>query len=147
MKKHKSEIIFASLLFVCFLFGAIFAFGQVADSISVTTKHTTAFVEISHSLTPMGWVLLFLGWLMYWLKKLKEMQITEKGNDAWFSKFIKENIIESIISVVSCLALAIFSKEIPAELMDTQGLVSVFLIGYGSSSILNSIITQAKTKI
>ena len=134
------------LLFGLFLTCQTLATSQVADSISITTKHTTAFVEISHSLTPMGWVLLFLGWLMYWLKKLKEMQMAEKGNDAWFSKFIKENIIESIISVVSCLALAIFSKEIPAELMDTQGLISVFLIGYGASSILNSIITQAKPK-
>lgn len=103
----------------------------------------SAIKEISHSLDPMGWVLLFLGWIMYWFKKMDE---TRKAKpEGWFAFFVSDNTLEIPISALSCLVLAILADEIPTDLIDMKGKLSIFFIGFGASSFLNGMLTKAKS--
>lgn len=100
--------------------------------------------HISNVLDPIGWVLLFLGWLMYWLKNLNQAKKDSKGNPQWFSLFINDNLFEIPVSVVSCLVLALLADSIPPDIMDMKGKLSILIVGYSASSILNGLITNFK---
>lgn len=102
-------------------------------------------VEITNlipNVDTLGWILIFCGWLLYWLKILNETRI--KNGDKYIGIFWKENFTEIPTSVVACVVLAILGDSIPSDLLDMHGRISTLLIGYSSSSILNSLITMAK---
>lgn len=118
----------------------------------VTTTSHSALSEIGHSLQPIGWVLLVLGWLMYWLKNLNAARQTNKqlgtaGKIDWIRIFFADNFIEIPVSILSCLVLAILAPSIPPSLMDMRGMLSIFMVGYTASSMLNGLITTGKGAI
>mgnify|MGYP003342738218 FL=1 len=101
--------------------------------------------QITGSLDSIGWFLLFLGWLMYWLKGLDELRKANKVfNFALIKDFFTQKVFEILISVLSLLAVAIMSDEIPSTLIDLKGNISLFLAGYASSSILNGLLSYRK---
>ena len=91
----------------------------------------------------MGWLLLFCGWTLYWLKTLNQSRIDSKGQP-YMPTFLKNNAIEIPTSIISCFVLAILGNDIPSELLDMHGRISTLMIGYASSSILNGLITMSK---
>ncbi len=113
-----------------------------------TTVHTvTQIVTTSHFIPNMdsiGWILLFCGWLLYWFKVLNEARIKAGKGNPYIGQFKDDNIFEIPTSVIACFVLAILGNSIPADLLDMHGRISTLLIGYSSSSILNSLITMAK---
>jgi hypothetical protein len=106
----------------------------------------SAFTEIANTMDAMGWALMFLGWLLYWIKKLDEVKGSYKKENKpdWFAAFKSDNGFEILTSIVSCFALAILSAEIPTDIIDMKGRISVLIIGYSSSSIINGLITKGK---
>lgn len=117
------------------------------DSTTVTTVvHTTFLQGIQSDLTPTGWFLLFLGWLMYWLKGFNAARLLAKGIPfgTWTSAFWQDNFLEIPISAISCLVLAILAKDMPTSMIDLHGTLAVFIVGYTSSSVLNGLITMSK---
>ena len=83
---------------------------------------------------------------MYWLKKLDDARLSNKGQSIkyYVSIWGQDNWIEIPSSAISCLVLALLGTEIPTSLLDMRGLVSLFLVGYANSSILNKVITRIK---
>ena len=118
----------------------------VATTKVVTQQHISTIAAISNAISGIGWTSLFLGWLYYWFKKLDEVRISnaEKTIKEYVALFARDNWIEVPMSALSCLILAIFSTEIPPKLLDMQGIVSLFMVGYANSSILNKTITKMK---
>lgn len=106
-------------------------------------------MQIANSLDYVGWVLLFLGWAIYWLKTA-DAYIKDKRKNSRLAtfeaigSFFSNNFIEIPTSLLTCLALAILAPYVPKELMDMQGKISIFITGYFSSSALNSLITKYK---
>ena len=102
--------------------------------------------QLYNSLDLLGWVLLFLGLILYWLKKFDEIRMKNKGRSVYFitQTFFNENFIEVPVSVISCFALALLSPHIPTSVIDLKGYLSLFLAGYGGSSVLNGLITKIK---
>jgi hypothetical protein len=115
------------------------------DTTSIVTHHTVI-TQISNNLEPIGWVLLFLGWLLYWFKQLDTVRSANKGKGAkvWAPLFFADNIFEIPTSLLACFVLVILGKDIPTDLIDLKGKLSILLIGYSSSSILNGLITKFK---
>ena len=124
------------------------------DTASVTTTIqtiTTASVtqEISQALTPLLWVLLIIGWLMYWLKKLNQTRIAKAdlGVLGYLQCYVSENWIEIPTSLLCCLTLAL-NADLPPSTMDTVFTkISVFMMGYSNGSIINTVITSQKDKV
>ncbi len=117
------------------------------DSIQTITHAVTTVVTRSPlvpNMDSIGWILLFCGWLLYWLKVLNACRMAAGKGNPFASNFWQENMFEIPTSIVACLVLAILGNAIPSELLDMHGRISTLLIGYSSSSILNSIITMAK---
>ena len=114
--------------------------------VETTITTTSTLTNIVQAITPVGWVCLFLGWLMYWLKKLDDARLSNKGQPIKYYLTIwgQDNWIEIPSSAISCLVLALLGTEIPTSLLDMRGLVSLFLVGYANSSILNKVITRIK---
>lgn len=104
-------------------------------------------IKIMQSVAPgidgVGWLLLFLGWLLYWLKEINEYR-TRKVEGNYVVVFWTDNVFEIPISLLSCLILAILSDTIPPELVNMHAKISTLFLGYGSSSILNGLITAGK---
>ena len=102
--------------------------------------------QLYNSLDLLGWILLFGGLLLYWLKKFDEIRMNNKGRSVYFvtQRFFDENFIEVPTSIISCFLLAILSPHIPTEVIDLKGYLSLLLIGYGGSSALNGIISKYK---
>lgn len=101
--------------------------------------------QITGALDSIGWFLLFLGWLMYWLKGLDDLRKSNKDfSGSILKNFFMQKIFEIPISALSLLAVAIMSDEIPATLIDLHGKISLFLAGYASSSILNGLLSYRK---
>ena len=115
------------------------------DSASITQIATTVTEKTSliPNMDTIGWVLLFCGWLLYWLKELNACRIGNK-NGPFLTKFWQSNMFEVPTSLISCFVLAILGNSIPPDLLDMSGRISTLLIGYSSSSILNSLITMGK---
>lgn len=149
--KRKFSIL---LLFVCLMMFAMLIMKSFAQDTTMTTTlspdgNITIISEITQTTDAMGWVLLFAGWLMYWLKKLddKRAEMKSKGVKdirVWASGFIADNLFEVPISLVACFVLIIFAPSIPTDLIDLHGRISIFMVGFASSSILNGLITKSK---
>lgn len=109
-------------------------------------NQTGKIAMITNSTDMMGWTLLFLGWLLYWGKKLKEMQLVNKGISIkiWIATFFLDNLFEIPISLGSCIALVLLAPYIPSDVIDLHGKLSLFLVGFGGGSLLNGLITQGK---
>lgn len=117
-----------------------------ATHVGTTVTTTSTITSIAQALSAMGWICLFLGWLMYWLKKLDDVRLSNKGVPIkqYVSIYFGDNWIEIPSSAIACLVLALLGTEIPTSLLDMRGLVSLFLVGYANSSILNKVITRMK---
>lgn len=115
---------------------------------TITSSHGTITI-ISSLLSPIEWVSLYFGLIMYWLKKLDEVRIEnhEKPIKEYLAIFFRDNWIEIPTSGLSCLCMALFSSEIPASLLVMKGIVALFCIGYANSSILNRVITRVKPQV
>ncbi len=102
--------------------------------------------QIAQNMDTMGWLLLFLGWALYWLKQLDTAR--RKDTTSFFSvplkDFFKSNMIEFPISAIACLIIAILANNIPPELIDLRGRISILLAGYSSSSILSGLLAYRK---
>jgi len=109
-----------------------------------TTTHTTFIEGVQQALSPMNWFFMGLGLFAYWSKTLNMCRLAANG-EPYIKKFWQDNWIEMPTSLVSCLTIALLSKQIDTKLIDLHGSVTVFLVGYGNSSILNNFITQTKT--
>lgn len=92
------------------------------------------------------WLILFLGWLFYWLKKMHDISQSHKGKgiSAQFEIFVQDNLWEVLSSFVACIALSFMTPAPPPGYVNAVWYAMVFLTGYASSSILNSIITKSK---
>lgn len=137
------------LLFVCLMMFVMLVVNSFAQSLA-DAKTSSTIDEITQSVDAIGWLLIFLGWLMYWLKKLDEERMEHKVKGiigSWHSVFISENIFEIPISLIACFVLVILAPSIPTDLIDLNGKISNFLIGFAGSSILNGLITKSKTKL
>lgn len=122
----------------------------VLGSFAQTTT-PNAIETIANSVDATGWILIFTGWLMYWMKKMDEKRMEQKRNRIsetkfWVSSFIQDNLFEVPTSLIACFVLVIFAPSIPPDLIDLNGRISNFLIGFAGSSILNGLITKSKTK-
>ena len=104
----------------------------------------STFHELSDSLDAMGWLILFIGWLLYWLKKMDEEKRKAKveNRSGWFGAFVEDNSFECPISLIACVILALLSSSIPKDIIDMSGRLSVFIVGYSASSILNGLLTK-----
>lgn len=102
--------------------------------------------QLYNSLDLLGWVLLFGGLLLYWLKKFDEIRMKNKSRSVYFicQAFINDNFVEVPISIVSCLLLAFLSPHIPTSVIDLKGYLSLLMTGYAGSSILNGLISKYK---
>ena len=102
--------------------------------------------QLYNSLDALGWVLLFGGLLLYWLKTFDQVRTKNKGRSIYFitQEFINDNFIEFPTSIVSCFLLAFLAPHIPTDVIDLKGYLSLLLIGYGGSSALNGLITKIK---
>ncbi len=120
----------------------------MVDTTTVTTVVTqTSFLKtIQSNLDSTHWFLLFLGWLMYWLKVGNTTRMTCVGKPI-IQAFWAENFIELPSSAIACIVLAVIAKSIPTDLVDLHGLLAVFMVGYTSSSVLNGLITMAKPTV
>ena len=105
--------------------------------------HPTLISTIQSDLDATRWMLLFFGWLMYWLKTMNSSR-TQYAGAPFLMAWWKDNFIEIPSSVIACFVLAMLAREIPTDLIDLKGLLSVFITGYSSSSILNGLITNFK---
>jgi hypothetical protein len=105
--------------------------------------------QIKSSLDFVGWTLLFLGWVLYWLKNLdnERRKDTRSFWSAPVKQFLLDNVIEIPISAIACLVIAILSNDIPADIIDLHGRISILLAGYSSSSILNSLLSYCKPAV
>lgn len=109
-------------------------------------------LTLVNSLDTLGWIMLFGGLWLYWLKKIDEVRVKNKElgfhGRVLYKKtlldFADDNLLEVPISVFSCLALALLSPVIPPEIIDLKGYVSLLLIGIGGGSAINGIITKMK---
>lgn len=104
---------------------------------------STIYHSIQSSLDAQHWLLLFFGWLMYWLKAMNTVRMMQ-ADKPFFTKFWADNSIEVPTSALACIVLAMMASGIPTDMIDMKGTLAVFLTGYSSSSILNGIITSAK---
>ena len=118
---------------------------------TVIQKTTTSGVSaITDSLDVVGWTMLMLGWLMYWLKKLDTMNKEKKKEGVaikiWISRFIQDNLFEIPISLISCLVMVILTTTNPELIPPSVPAIGVagisFLIGFGASSFINGVITK-----
>ena len=101
--------------------------------------------QIINSMDSMEWFLMFLGWLMYWLKGLDDLRKENKiFNLDTVQEFFMQKIFEIPLSAISLVVVALLSSEIPATLIDLNGKISLFLAGYASSSILNGLLSYRK---
>lgn len=93
-----------------------------------------------------GALMLIIGWVLYWLKMLDEARRKDlrKVFSVPLRKFLFEKIIEIFTSGIICVTLFIVKDEIPTELFDLKGKISLLLIGYSSSSILNNLLSYRK---
>ena len=62
----------------------------------------------------------------------------------WWNDFKSENILEVPISLISLFVLALLAAEIPPDLIDMRGRISILAMGYANSSIVNGLITKFK---
>lgn len=108
--------------------------------------HVTFFRSLQGDLDPTHWFLLFGGLVFYWLKTLNATRIVAAGKP-YLKDFWWDNWIELPTSIFACIILAVMAKSISTDLIDLHGVVSVFVVGYSSSSILNALITQGKPAI
>ena len=101
---------------------------------------------IANSLESEQWLILFIGWAMYWFKQLDTARRLD--TKSFFSvplhDFAIANIFEVPISFISCIVIAIIGPSLPTSLIDMHGLLAVFLSGYSSSSIVNSLLSYRK---
>lgn len=110
--------------------------------------------QLYNSLDTLGWVLLFGSLVMYWLKKMEEVRLINKGKGlkGWvlikttISDFWSDNFIEVPISFASCLLLAFLAPFIPPVILDMKSYGSLLFIGFGGGSAINGIITKFKPK-
>ena len=120
------------------------------DTVTTTISSSRGTITIISSLlSPIEWVSLYLGLIYYWLKKLDEVRVEnyEKSIREYLILFFKDNWIEVPTSALSCFCLALVSSEIPPTLLVMKGIVSLFIIGYFNSSILNRVITKMKPQV
>ena len=120
------------------------------DTVTTTISSSRGTITIISSLlSPIEWVSLYLGLVYYWLKKLDEVRVEnyEKSIREYLIIFFKDNWIEIPTSALSCFCLALVSSEIPPTLLVMKGIVSLFIIGYFNSSILNRVITKMKPQV
>ncbi|MEI7803176.1 MAG: hypothetical protein WCI97_11050 [Bacteroidota bacterium] len=105
-----------------------------------TTVGTTLSSQVYSALSSMEWFLLFLGWLMYWLKGMDDLRKTNNmfTLDA-FKSYLSQKIFEIPISILSLVIIALFAAE-----LDIHGKLSVFLSGYAASSIVNGLLAYKK---
>lgn len=149
---NKIKVSYLVTLFVL-VFSFAIVIGQVAtDSIysHVTVVTKTTFIHgVQDVLTPMNWFLMFLGWVMYWLKSFNACRVASNGAPiiTYTKVFWQNNFVEVPISAISCLVIALLSTSISTDFIDLHGTLTVFITGYTSSSILNSIITQSRTTL
>jgi hypothetical protein len=120
---------------------------MIDTTIVTTTAHsitqTTLVKSIQADLDPTHWFLLFSGLLFYWSKTLNATRIVAAGKP-YLRDFWRDNWIEMPTSVFACVILAVMAKSVSVDMLDLHGVVSVFMTGYFSSSILNALITQGK---
>ncbi len=120
------------------------------DTVAITQTITTVSVraEVYGKLPPLLWFVLFFGLTVYWVFKLRE------NNDANLDKtikqrlgiFVSQNWIEVPISIMGCIAFALFN-DLPKESMSGVVITGmVFASGYGGSSFLNNLVTKTKVK-
>ena len=120
------------------------------DTVTTTISSSRGTITIISSLlSPIEWVSLYLGLIYYWLKKLDEVRVEnyEKSIREYLILFFKDNWIEVPTSALSCFCLALVSSEIPPTLLVMKGIVSLFIIGYFNSSILNRVITKMRPQV
>ena len=112
----------------------------ITDTVSHTLKY-----QIANSVPAIGWVVLSLGLLMYWMKNLVTLRKETKAFGATTLKdFFSQNIFEIPMSLISVLAIAILAPYIPADLIDTHGILSLFLIGFSGGSIISGLTSLGK---
>lgn len=106
--------------------------------------------QIVHSLDTTGWVLMFLGWLLYWLKQLDKARRSDTRS-TWsvpVLMFLSTNAFEIPISLVGCLVIAMLGAEIPADLIDlTHGRLACLISGYSASSVVEGLIGYRKKQV
>lgn len=87
------------------------------------------------------YLLVFAGWLIYWLKKLMEGKTQNKDTFS-FGFYFKDNWMEMIFSAVACVLLVWFDMAVHP--VDTASKIADFTLGLGAGTSLNGIITSAK---
>lgn len=98
------------------------------------------------NLTPEHMIILLitLGWITYWLKQIDVVKSAnlEKSIGEIFGIFFMQNWLEIPISAIA-VVLVILSGQAP-EPTDTLDYATVFMLGFGSSSFLNGLITKGR---
>lgn len=116
------------------------------DTLSHVITHVTVTQQIAGSLQPIGWVLIFTGWIAYWLKALNTARRLDT-NSFWsvpLKDFCMANVFEFGFSLLACFIL-VLTDQVPASFMDSpMGKIAIFMLGYGSSSALNGLISLTK---
>jgi hypothetical protein len=86
---------------------------------------------------------LFLGCLIYWFSTLAsdiKAHRKEMGFGGAIRHFSMEHILDFILSLLGCTAVALLGGNIPKELIDLSGPVSVLGAGYSAPSLINKLL-------
>lgn len=112
------------------------------DSVTITTitQVTNVFTE---QLTALGWILVIGGLIMYWLKQADAARAKAKASGTeWFNFFLRDNVIEFLVSSLACIALVFLGLSLNPT--DTPTKIADFMLGFGSTSALNGLISRVK---
>lgn len=97
-------------------------------------------------MTPRNILILFLGWLLYWVVKMNATFKQNGYNKDAVKKFILDSVFEIIISILSCAAIIIMGASALDDFLDLTKPISVLIAGYFSSSLIANMITAGKPK-
>lgn len=87
------------------------------------------------------YILVFSGWGYYWLQTLVRGYKVNQATFNW-GFFFKDNIMEFVSSLSACFLLLLLGMGVTPT--DAATKLADFLLGLGSGSILNNLITTAK---
>lgn len=100
--------------------------------------------QIVNSMDAMQWLLMFLGWFAYWLKELNTLRRSKGFRWSLLRAYISLNIFEIVSSILALVIVPLLADEIPPTLIDLNGKIAVFIVGYSCTSILNGLISLRK---
>lgn len=108
---------------------------------TLSTVHTVSITTtIIETINALGWILVFSGLLIYWLKQLMQAKAAAKG--PWIKFFLLDNVLEFVFSIAACVILVLMGYA--TNPVNQATIAGDFGVGYMSSSLLNALITNIK---